>query len=202
MYSCRRGFSVSSSSLRDSSYRHSLPFHTCYHRYVDLVFQKQSFFFLLSTLSEIRIIPFCSSLFCSDHLHQSQSSSHLPHNLHLQPYHPHHACCHSATSTCSGPSPHPDSDCRWNLPSPSSHWKHLHPAHSTSRRPDLRPSLMLVLWLRLLVLYAGLSSDEPRCSSVVEPAAGPDGPTTNSDPVYVSLATIMCWLVQGHWSDY
>lgn len=90
-------------------------------------------FFLLSTLSEIRIIPFCSSLFSSDHLHQSQSSSHLPHNLHLQPDHPRHACSHSATSTCSGPSPHPDSDCRWNLPSPSSHWKHLHPPHSTGR---------------------------------------------------------------------
>lgn len=91
---------------------------------------------LLSTLNEIRIIPFSSSLFCPEHLHQSQSSSHLPHNLHLQPDHPHHACCHGAASPCSGLPPHPDSDRRWNLPSPSSHWKHLHPAHSTGRRPD------------------------------------------------------------------
>ncbi|TNN02029.1 hypothetical protein fugu_009516 [Takifugu bimaculatus] len=101
-----------------------------------------------------------SSLFCSDHLHQSQSSSHLPHNLHLQPDHPHHACCHGTTSTCPGPPPHPDSDRGWNLPPPSSHWKRLHPAHST-----------------------GLSSDEPRCPSVAEPAAGPGGPPAHSDPV-------------------
>lgn len=61
---------------------------------------------------------------------------------------------------------------------------------------------MLVLWLRLFVSYAGLSSDEPRCSSVAESAAGPDGPTAHSNPVYVSLATNICWLVQEHWSDY
>lgn len=92
--------------------------------------------FSCRSCSEITINPFSSSLFCPDHLHQSQSPSHLPHNLHLQPHHPHHACCHSATSTCSGSSPHPDSDRRWNLPSPSSHWKHLIPSHSTGRTPD------------------------------------------------------------------
>lgn len=78
-------------------------------------------------------LSFFLSCSATDHLLcWNGSSSSLCHHLL-------HTCCPSPTPDGSGPTPHSDTDSRWNVPPPSSFWcrqRSTHPPHCTGTKTN------------------------------------------------------------------